>query len=68
MKSFTQVMCAWPSMALLAEDAGVDVEATRGWRKRDSIPSKYWRRLLNKAPERNINISSDLLVDIAARD
>ena len=55
-------------MDILADDAGVDIEAVRGWRKRDSIPAKYWRELLNKAPERNIRISPDLLIDLAARN
>ena len=55
-------------MDVLASDAGVDVETVRGWRKRDSIPAKYWRELLDKAPKRNIRISPDLLIDLAARN
>ena len=67
MNSFTQVMCAWPKISLLADDAGVDIEAVRGWRKRDSIPARYWKKLLDKAPERNIEISPEILIDLAAR-
>ena len=55
-------------MDILADDAGVDIEAARGWRKRDSIPAKYWKVLLNKAPERNIDISGDLLIELASRE
>lgn len=68
MNSFEQIINAWPSIGEFANDMGVNVETARGWRKRDSIPAKYWKRLLNKASQRNISISADILVDLAARN
>ena len=68
MDSFENIICGWPGMDVLASDAGVDVETVRGWRKRDSIPAKYWRELLDKAPKRNIKISPELLIDLAAKN
>lgn len=68
MKTFRDIISAWPGVDFLAVDIGVGVETVRGWWKRDSIPVKHWKRLLDKAPERNISISPDLLIDLAARN
>ena len=67
MQNFSEIIEIWgrPEMS---DDLKVPPDMPRQWWRDNSIPAWYWRRMLNKAPERNINISADLLIDIAARD
>ena len=67
MQNMAKLIDTW-GRAELAKDLGVPKERVRGWRRHDVLPPKYWKRLLEKAPARNIKISPDLLIDIAARD
>ncbi len=67
MESHSEIVHAW-GRETLAKDLNVPKERVRAWERFGSIPAEYWRELLNKAPERNIHISGDLLIDIAARD
>ncbi len=66
MKSFTEIVKAW-GRKNMASDLSVPKERVRGWERFDGIPDEYWQELLDKAPERNIEISPDLLIDLAAR-
>lgn len=67
MQSFTEIVESW-GRAELAADLGVPKERTRQWSRDDTIHAKYWRGLLEKAPERGIRVSPELLIDLAARD
>ncbi len=67
MNSFTDIVMVW-GREELAADLSVPVERVRGWERFNLIPNKHWQELLNKAPERNIKISPELLIDIAAKD
>ena len=67
MNSFTEIVESW-GRSELAFDLKVPKERTRQWSRDNSIAAWYWKDLLSKAPERNIDISGDLLIDIAARD
>ena len=62
-----KIIEAW-GRAQLAVDLDIPKDRVRGWERHDTIPKEYWRELLNKAPERNISISPDLLIDLAARN
>ncbi len=71
MDSFTEIVQTW-GRANMASDLSVPgeqvpEERVRSWERFNTIPDKHWRRLLNKAPARNISISPDLLIDLAAR-
>ena len=67
MKSMTELVVAWGRKEL-AGDLGVPVERVRAWERFNTIPDKHWRELLDKAPKRNIKISPELLIDLAARN
>ena len=67
MESFTEIVRAW-GRTKMADDIGVTEERVRNWERLDSIPDDFFRRLLDKAPERNIEISPDLLINLAARN
>ena len=58
---------AW-GRAILAFDLGIPLDRVRNWERSNSIPKEYWRELLDKAPERNIKISPEMLIDLAARN
>ena len=67
MNSYTEIVNTW-GVTEMAFDLGVPKERVRGWKRYDTLPPANWKRLLEKAPARNIKISPDLLIDIAARD
>ena len=66
MHSFTEIVETW-GRTELAIDLGVPKERARQWSRDNSIPQWYWKGLLSKAPERNIEISPEILIDLAAR-
>ena len=66
MRTNREIIRMW-GRGQLAADLGIPKERVRGWERWDSLPASYWRELLNKDAERNIDISGDLLIDIAAK-
>ncbi len=67
MKSFAEIVKAW-GRKNMASDLNIPKERVRGWERFDGIPDEYWQELLDKAPERNIEISPEILIDLAARN
>ena len=67
MQNISDLIDVW-GRAELAHDLGVPKERVRGWRRHDTLPQKYWKRLLKIAPDRNIDISPEMLIDLAERD
>jgi len=67
MESHREIVRAW-GRETLAADLNVPKERVRAWERFDSIPAGYWQKLLKRASERNICISADLLISLAARD
>ena len=67
MKSFGQIVDRWPSKQIFASDMKVGDETVKGWVRRDSVPSGYWKRLLKAARKRRIKITPELLIDLADR-
>lgn len=65
--SFTEIVETW-GRAELASAMGVPKERARQWSRDNSIPQRYWKRLLAEAVEREFPISPDLLIDLAAKD
>ena len=65
--SFREIVETW-GRRQMGLDLGVPKERARQWSRDDSITAKYWKRLLAKAPDRNIDVSPELLIDLAARD
>lgn len=65
-KSFSEIVETWDRFEL-AYDLRVPPERVRGWLRDNSIPSSYWKDILSMAPDRGIDITPDLLIDLAAR-
>ncbi len=56
----------WPSFQLIVEDMGVPERRARGWKQRNSIPDDYWADLVNKARQRRLYVTPELLMNAAA--
>jgi hypothetical protein len=69
--SFRQIIDEWPSVSILADEVSnhhnhVTVFQVRKWRTRNSIPPEYWKNLIAAANRRDITLTSETLVEIAA--
>lgn len=67
MNSFTEIVETWGRKEMVVDLGLSNKDQPRQWSRDDSITAKYWRRMLDAAPKRNIHISPDLLIDLAAR-
>ena len=67
MKTFADIIDAWPSQKALAEDRSVRPSLVAVWRHRNSIPPAHWKGLVEDARRRGIpGVTLDLLAAIAA--
>lgn len=57
----------WPTLADFAADVGVKRNTARGWKRRNSIPVKYWPAVLEMARERRAYVSPEELIRSAAQ-
>ena len=66
--SFRDVIARWPTTRAFARDAGCSPTLVRQWRHRDSVPAKYWPRIVEGAARRGIVlVDLTLLARLAAR-
>lgn len=57
-----QIIDRWGTLAQFARDVGVPYERAKQWRHRNSIPAKYWQRVIDSAQRREIaGIDLDVL-------
>lgn len=54
-KSHVEMINAWPSLAVFADDIGVSYGTAKAMRRRGSVPSEYWVAMVSKAPEREVS-------------
>ena len=67
MESHREIVQTWGRQAL-ASDLEIPEERVRAWERFDNIPAGYWQNMLNKAPDRNIDISPEILIRLAAKN
>jgi len=68
MKTFRDVINSFGNAEQMGRDLGVSGLSVRQWRRRNSIPSQHWTRIVDLAQTRGLDIISlDLLATIAAR-
>ena len=66
--SFRDVIARWPNTRAFARDAGCSPTLVRQWRHRDSVPPRYWPRIVDGAVRRGIVlVDLKLLAELAAR-
>jgi hypothetical protein len=69
METFSSIISLWPSHAPLAEDMGVPPGHIAVWKRRNSIPARYWTRLVAGASKRDIEgVTLEALARIAERN
>jgi hypothetical protein len=67
MRSFSDVISAWPGRGALAADCGTTYGVVKQWERRNSVPAEYWLRLIQGAEARGIRgLTLRLLAEIAA--
>jgi hypothetical protein len=52
--TFREVIDLWPSQRLLATSLGAPHASVRGWRARNTIPARWWSRLLDAAAQHGV--------------
>ena len=67
MESPRKIVQTWGRQTL-ASDLDIPEERVRAWERFNSIPAGYWEEMLNKAPGRDIDISPEILIRLAARN
>jgi len=66
--SFRDVIARWPTTRAFARDAGCSPTLVRQWRHRNSVPARYWPRIVEGAARRGIVlVELGLLAQLAAR-
>lgn len=66
-KQFRDVIFLWPTAAEFGRDLGIGEVSARAMKNRNSIPSKYWDKVVKAAHERGIgDISLEALSKIAS--
>lgn len=64
--TYEDVIGLWPSARVMAEEVGVHPEAVPGWKKTNSIPAKYWLRIIDTPTARRAKLSLKRLAEMAA--
>jgi hypothetical protein len=54
MNTWDDVFSAFDTTAALAADLQVPYQTAAAWRRRKSIPSRYWSTLIDRAKEKRI--------------
>jgi len=65
MNTFREVIDLWPSRAAFADAIGAERVTARSWWQRDRIPSAWWSRVVDAAPEED-GVTLELLASLAA--
>jgi hypothetical protein len=69
MKEFREVVELWSSDREMAKDLEIDgvnpPEVVRGWHRTNSIPPRYWRRILERPIAKQAKLTPELLMEMA---
>lgn len=66
--SHADLISGWPSISVFAEDIGAPYQTAKAMRRRGSIPSRYWLRVVEAAAARGISgVSLEALAELAAK-
>lgn len=57
----------WESRQDFSVNIGVSIEVVHKWIANNSIPSRYWRVILDAAAARGIQLSADQLIEWHSR-
>ena len=63
----SQIISSWPSLKDFAQDVGVTYETAKAMKRRNSINSSYWSKLISAANARGYPIEWKYLADGAEK-
>lgn len=60
----SEIIALWPSVGEFAKDVGQKETTCRGWKLRNSIPVKYWRKIVDSAKRKGFEkeITFEILI------
>tara|TARA_R110000824_G_scaffold393340_1_gene592451 strand:- start:201 stop:416 length:216 start_codon:yes stop_codon:yes gene_type:complete len=67
MNSYKEIIEQWPSAQEFGTDVGVTGSLARVWKSRNTLPPRHWNLVVEKGQARGIDISLDLLAELAER-
>lgn len=54
--TYSEIIAQWPAISVLADEiGGVPVGVVKQWKRRNSIPSRYWSAIVRAAEARGID-------------
>lgn len=62
-----EIIELWPSIGAICTDTGEKLSTVKQWKYRNSIPSEHWKKLINAAHQRDIELSYKTLAEAAAK-
>lgn len=66
-KTYKQLIDAWPSLTTFADDLSVDYNTAKKMRSRDRVHSSHWRAMVSAAATRGISgVTLEVLAEIDA--
>jgi hypothetical protein len=68
MNSVREIIAIWPSATVLAVAIGTNPDAVRQWRKRRSIPHRYWTDIAREARKLGFKLCSDDIGEAVSAD
>ncbi|MBR2819815.1 MAG: hypothetical protein IKE60_34415 [Reyranella sp.] len=67
MDTFIDIINAWESPTILADDLGEEIGTVRQWRNRNKLPDRVWKAIVMAAQRRAIEgVTLERLAEIAA--
>lgn len=66
MDSFEHIIAQWGTVESFAQASGVSLSTAKAWKRRNSVPAKYWSQLIAAAAEKGLTLTTDELVALAA--
>lgn len=63
--TFADLVTAW-GISRLADDLGIQYVSAAAMRRRNRIHQRYWRSLVELAPQRGISLTADTLIALSA--
>ena len=65
-QTHNDIINMWPSFSDFENDCGAQYMTVRQWISRNSIPSKYWTRVVTSAHSRDLPVTYKLLAECCA--
>lgn len=65
--TFKEVIEAWPSRRVFADDIGVSIHRVHKWIQNESIPAPFMKAIVAAGRQRHVNVTAETLVSLSGR-